>query len=279
MAEKPSKELGGPRKLSTTAKVIIVAFAVIMALSMMLPSLASVFSRGSSSSSDDAGTSEQTDAADDSEATQEEDSFDPLEGVPENDTLKELAQSNAQKAHDLESRLEDDSENLALLLNLGETYMDWGYSAMYNSSTDEETSYSKGLLDKATDAFNRYLKVRDSDAVRVDLAQCQYYGGDTEGAIDALRKVCDQSPDFPLAWVYLGMFYEETYDYESATEAYHKAIETDPNDEYGVKSYANQQLISMNSTVDSPADAGDATVGDDSSDGEGTLAEDLGGLS
>ena len=275
MADKPNKELGGPRKLSTTAKVIIVIFAFIMAFSMMLPSLASVFGGRSSSSSETEESTEQTDTTEEEAAEEEKDDFDPMDGVPENDSLKQLAETNAQKAHDYEKRLKKDPENLALLLNLGETYMNWGYSAVTNSTTDEETAYSKGLIEKAEDAFNRYLKIRESDAVKVNLAQCQNYKGDTKGAIKSLVSITKESPDYPLAWVYLGMFYEQSGDNEKATEAYHKAIDTDPNDEYGVKSYANQQLISMNSTVDSPADAGEATVAAEPTSEEGSLTDKL----
>lgn len=305
MANKPQKELGG-RNLSLGTKIIIIIFAVIMALSMMLPSLASFFSAGSEQSEQEqeAGedatqdaTSESTDAegdessdeqADDAAAEGDDASADDAkesedgkaaeeaaDGVPDNETLKSLAEQNAAKVERYEKRLAEDPNNLAALLNLGQTYMNWGYSATYSSTTDEESAYSHGLLDKAVDCFDRYLALNDSKAVRVDRALCKYYAGDTDGAIKALKKVADDNPDFPLAWANLGMLYETQYDTKKASEAYRKAVETDPDDEYGAYSYANQRLISLNATVSSPGDAGEAGAGSISTKTESGLTSTL----
>ena len=68
-SSKKEKELGG-RKMSTGTKIVVGIFAVVMALSMMLPSLAPIFagSMQKNSSSEQAGQ-EQKDGQSDSEAT------------------------------------------------------------------------------------------------------------------------------------------------------------------------------------------------------------------
>ncbi len=261
MAQK-QKELGG-NNMSTGTKVVIIIFAVIMALSMMLPTLASVVA--SDNSAEEAAQQEATDtesATTDSTSSESGSEAEESEeaAVPDNETLKSLATQYEEAIAPYKEKLEEDSENLAALLNVGQRYMSWGYSAYNSSTTDEEKAYSKGLLDKALSYFDKYLALNDSVAVKVDCAMCSYYGGDTDAAIAAVEKITQDNPDSALAWVNLGLMYESKYDNEKATEAYKKAIEADPDDEYGVKSYANTRLIAINSTVDSPADAGEASA-------------------
>lgn len=296
MAEKNQKELGGQR-MSKGTKVVIAIFAIIMALSMMLPSLAPIFAGGQSSSeqeeaqtdadatsesgkdesstekedgdksdSDAAEDDSKGDEAKDADASKdgEEDAkskeSDATKGVPDNDTLKSLAEQYADKVARYDERLGEDPDNLAALLHAGQAYMNWGYSAVRSSASEEESSYSKDLLKKAIDYFDRYLALDDSTAVKVDQALCSYYMDEADDAIKKLEKVAADDKDSPLAWANLGMLYESQYETDKASECYRKAVEADPNDEYGVKSYASQRLISINSTVSSPADAGDASA-------------------
>lgn len=259
MAEKHQKELGG-RNMSTGMRVIVGIFAVVMALSMMLPSLAPIFA-GDSSQED----SEQTDEATEDEAKKDEtkdESEDAqktetksnseldkiIANVPDNDTLKSLAEQNEKTNEKFTKRLEEDPNNLAALLNLGQNYMNWGYSARYSGTTDEETKYAEALVKKAIEYYDRYLDLRDSDAVKVQRALCEYYIGNTEDAIAALEDMTKKKPDYPLGWANLGMLYEQQYEYDKAKEAYAKAAETDPDDEYGAKSYAEERTQAIDSS-------------------------------
>lgn len=278
MANKPQKELGGPRQMSKATKIVIGVFAVIMALSMTLPSLAPIFANDSSDdsqeqeqeaqteetseatedeSADDAegeSTADETagsdDAAESGEATTEEakdeNTEDAAAGVPDNETLKNLADENADEVKKFEGRLDKDPNNLAALLNLGQIYMNWGYSAQYSSSTDEERDYSNGLLNKSVEYFDRYLAIEDSDAVKVQRLSSLYYLGETQESLDAMKKITEENPDYPLAWAHLGLFYEWQYDQTNALAAYKKAAETDSKDEYGVKSFADEHIKSIN---------------------------------
>lgn len=256
MAKKQQKELDG-RNMSTGMRIIVGVFAVVMALSMMLPSLAPIFAGNDSSSqtdeqadeaNTDEKTDEQTEEAKPDEAKPADSELDKtIATVPENDTLKNLAEQNKTKVDKFGKRLEEDPNNLAALLNLGQTYMNWGYSARYSSSTDEETAYSEALVKKAMEYFDRYLALRASDAVSVQRALCNYYVGNTDEAVSSLTKLCEEKPDYAMGWANLGMLYEQQYDQSKALEAYAKAVETDPNDEYGAKSYAEQRIQSINS--------------------------------
>ena len=290
MAKPKEKELGGARSMSKGAKILVVVFAVLMALSMMLPSLAPIFA---GSSVADEGTTEQADTATDDESTKDnakEEAKDEKaeetkdkdakdgdkaegakkdkasdkvvgeENIPDNETLKSSAETNVEKVKKYLARLDEDENNLAALLNLGQTYMSWGYSAYSSSTTDEEKAYSKTLLDTAIEYFDRYLKLNDSATVKINRAIAQHYGGETEAAIEALKKVCEEYPENPLAQAQLAYLFESQFKNDEATAAYRKAVELDADDAYGVKSYANQRIIALNAKIDSVGDPGDAGV-------------------
>ncbi len=258
MAKKQQKELGG-RNMSTGTRIIVGIFAVVMALSMMLPSLAPIFASESASQQaeqEDDGTNEtETETTTEEEATSEDEQAAPdasldeaIANVPDNESLKSLAEQYEKSNAKFLKRLEDDPNDLAALLNLAQNYMDWGYSAVHSSSTDEETSYSQALLNKAMEYYDRYLKLHDSDAAKVQRVLCQYYAGKTDEAVAALKAITEEKPDYPLAWANLGMLYEQQYDYDEALEAYGKAKETDPDDDYGVKNYAEQRINAINAS-------------------------------
>jgi len=329
MAEK-KKELGR-RQLSLPVKIVIVLFAVIMALSMMLPSLAAFFSSSSSSTEEkteqtedqttdstettESTESEDTETAESSEATEDSEAAETTEGgesaeategtenaegtettkaeatedsdeliggpIPDNnDTYKNYAETYTELIRGYEKKLEADPDNLAAILNLGQSYMSWGYSCAYAATTPEESEYSKRLIDSALEYFDRYLALHESKAVRVDKALCLYYVDKTDEAIAELEAFSEQEPDYPLVWANLGMLYDLMGQDEKANDAYKKAAETDPDNKYGAKEYANGRLIDLNSTVTGPADAGDASVDKISTAPESgltsTLAKDSG---
>lgn len=261
MAKKPQKELGGSRNMSTGTKILIGIFAVLMALSMMLPSLAPIFASDTaveSSEEQDEQTSDAStedaeaegDAAKDESEAEDEASQEAsdIPAVPENETLQGYADQYSPKVEKFQKRLESNPNDLAALLNLGQTYMNWGYMATQSSSTDEEKLYSQALMNKSLEYYDGYLALNDSNAVKVERAMCVSYSGKTDEAIAALTALTEEQPEYPLAWSNLGMLYEQKYDYEKAKECYAKAQETDPDDEYGAKTTAQNRIDAINSS-------------------------------
>ncbi|MEE8705056.1 MAG: tetratricopeptide repeat protein [Olsenella sp.] len=250
-----------PSQMKTSTKVIVIVFAVIMAASMMLPSFVSIFAsqaQGSedSSTSADSSSSDASSASDSSSADSSADAS--LEGVPE--SLQPTASKYAPTVSSLESKLSSDPNNLATLLNLAQDYMSWGYTSLSSSTTDEETTYSTGLLQKAVEYYDRYLALNDSSAAKVDRALCEFYAGSTEAAQADLEQVTVDDPGYGPAWANLGMLYEYAGDTDKATEAYQKAVDADPDDEYGAKSFANQRLIQIKaSSTSSSSSTSDST--------------------
>lgn len=254
-----------PSQMKTSTKVIVIVFAVIMAASMMLPSFVSIFANQAqgtedSSTSADSSSSDASSASDSSSADASADASSDasLEGVPE--SLQSTASKYAPTVSSLESKLSSDPNNLATLLNLAQDYMSWGYTSLSSSTTDEETTYSTGLLQKAVEYYDRYLALNDSSAAKVDRALCEFYAGSTEAAQADLEQVTVDDPGYGPAWANLGMLYEYAGDTDKATEAYQKAVDADPDDEYGAKSFANQRLIQIKaSSTSSSSSTSDST--------------------
>lgn len=241
-------------------KILIVFFAILMAASLMLPSFAAIFSSSQSNSS----TSEQ-----------------------QSTSVTDVASADAKYTDvvaSLEEKYSSDPTDLATLLNLGKDYMTWGVYVRYFGSTDADTSHANELLDKAVKYYDEYLAIKDSNAVRCDKAMCAFYQEDGTSALNQLEELTASAPDYGPAWANLGLLYEASGNTDAAKEAYAKAQETDPDDEYGAKSYAAQRL----SVIES-AESGDSSDGSGSSDSTSTtgssatgsqgLSDTLGSLS
>lgn len=226
--------------------VAVILVSIIMVGSILLPSLSAIVSGMQASSS-----SSSTDAAQTSETAATTNSY--------MDQLDSRYQSTADS---LEAKLESNPNDAAALINLANTYLTWGDMAKNYASTDEENAHVTDLLQKAEGYYDTYLESNDAAAAHVNRALCRYYLGDSAGAISALEKFVAATPDYAPAWANLGMIYQETGDTNKAEDAYNKALEVDPNDENGMKSYVTSQLQSITSSADA------ATTGHASADAE-----------
>jgi len=221
------------RKKKITA-VAIGVFAVIMALSMMLPSLTYIFGNN------DQPVQEEQEADQDAQTeTEDSEETETLTGV-------DLVDSNYAAVVDpLEAKLAENPKDLATLLSLGNNYMSWASEASAYAADDAGTAHVNELYQQAIDYFDQYLKLNDSAVVKANRAMCLFYSGDADAALKALQKLTKEAPDYGPAWANIGLIREYQGDLDAAKEAYQKAIEADPNDEYGAKSYANRRLAAM----------------------------------
>ena len=234
-------------------KILIVFFAILMAASLMLPSFAAIFSSSQSNSS----TSEQ-----------------------QTMSVTDVASADAKYTDvvaSLEEKYSSDPTDLATLLNLGKDYMTWGVYVRYYGSTDADTSRANELLDKAVKYYDEYLAIKDSNAIRCDKAMCAFYQEDGTSALNQLEELTASAPDYGPAWANLGLLYEASGNTDAAKEAYAKAQETDPDDEYGAKSYATQRLSAIESAESS--DSSDDSASSDSTSTTGSSATGAQGLS
>ncbi len=226
-----SKKLNVRRAVVLTGVILA---SVIMIGSCLLPSLSAIVSGIQNAATTEAETTE----SDTTEAESEE-------AETTNSYMDDLDTRYEAIVEPLETKLESNAEDKATLINLANNYLTWGDSAQNYASTDEETEHVKELLNKAMGYYDSYLALDDASAAHVNRALCQYYLGDTSGAISALEEFCEGTSDYAPAWSNLGMMYEETGDTEKAKDAYNKALEVDPDDTCGVKSYASSQLSSL----------------------------------
>lgn len=222
------------RKQKITA-IAIGVFAVVMALSMMLPSLTYIF--GNNGQVEEEPVQETT--SDDTKT--DEDSTDA--------TGMDLVDSNYKAVVDpLEAKLAEDPKDLATLLNLGNYYMQWATEASSYANDDASYEHLGDLYEKAIGYFDSYLELNDSAVVETNRAMCILYNGDTETALSALKDVVADHPEYGPAWADLGLIYEYQGDTDAAKEAYQQAIDASPNDEYGASSYANRRLAAIASS-------------------------------
>ncbi len=287
-----------PGEMSGPVKVLVAVFAVLMAASMMLPSLSAIYSvltadaASSSSSSSDTSSGSSSDSSDSS--SESSDSADESGDSTADDSTTESTEdtSDAEYASadekyqsavaSLEEKYAADKTNLATLLNLGQKYMTWGVSVTYVATTDASTSHANQLLEKARTYYSEYLAIKDSNAVKVDMALCKYYEEDTTAATTELETLTQEAPDYGPAWANLGVVYEAASRTDDAKAAYNKAIETDASDEYGAKSYGESRLSSIESSESSESSSTTSTstdLADASSDGTTTSSTSSSGLS
>jgi tetratricopeptide (TPR) repeat protein len=96
-------------------------------------------------------------------------------------------------------------ESFTALVNLGNTYLDWGGAILQAS---QNTSSPAMQFLGARNAYEQAIKVKKDDpAVFGDYAVALYYTGDTTAAIAAAERSVKMKPDFAVVWFNLGNFY------------------------------------------------------------------------
>ena len=220
-------------------KVVVVVFAVLMALSILLPSLASIFGR-----SQDQGQT--------------------IENMAD---IDEMYQPIVQG---LEDELKGDEKNAQKLSDLARYYLEWASYASYFSTTEDDTAHVLDLYDQALAYMDRALEIEDEPSMHVDRIMAQFYRDSTAGeddpvgtAIAALEPYLQEGgAEYAPGWLRLGSLYTYAGYNEKAEAAFTKAAELDPDDELGVKTSAEEQIAALHgetteSTVPSGSGAGD----------------------
>lgn len=228
----------------------VVLASLIMIISILLPSLSAIIEAFTSSSSDDTEV-EVVDAT-----TEDEDSSDSM-----SDYIDTIDERYTTLADNLKSKVESNAEDKASLINLANTYYEWGTSVNNFASSDEQKAHVTELMQNAITYYDQYLALDDASAAHVNRALCQYYAGDTDGALASLVDFCNRVPDYAPAWSNLGMIYSAAGDTENALTAYNKVLEVDPEDTYGLATTAENQISTLSSTAeDATEGAAEATT-------------------
>lgn len=235
-AKSPEQQAKDRKKKWFEAGVVV--FGVLMALGMMLPSLAPIFSHQAQQQS-------QKDAQDKAKSAQEHDgNTDKSTSGESQDTSTDVKDEFSVLIDKYEARLKKDDHDLAALLNLGNAYYSRGQLAFNKAKTTQDKQAAASSFAKAQSYFDSYLTLKDSKAVRVSKAMCTFYQGDAASALKQIQTVLDQG-DYAPAWANLGIIYELQGNKSEAKSSFQKAKDADPHNDYGIATLASTHLMRL----------------------------------
>lgn len=244
-AVEPVRKTVKPSKRRPIVMVAVILCSLIMVGSFLLPSLSAIVSgiQKSLPASTEAATTAAatTDAAAD-EAT--------------NEQLDKVDSKYSGTVEALEAKLESNAEDAATLINVANTCYTWASSATEYAETDDEKSHVTDLYEKAKGYYERYLAISDAGSARASHAMCLYYLGDTDSALAELLEVTEADEGCTPAWADLGTIYQDQGRADEATAALNHALDSDPDNKYGLKSSVNSQIseIASAATADAATD-------------------------
>lgn len=260
-AEKPKKTVK-PGSRRPVVLVAVILCSIIMVGSILLPSLSAIVS-GVNNSKQQAHAAAETAAAEaetadaattDAATTEAADT-----ATAQSTVLDNINSRYSGTVETLESKLSENPQDAATLINLANNYYQWASYAMRYASSDDEQQHVTDLLTKAEGYYDQYLALDDASTARAYRAMCQFYLGDPTGALAALEELVSQDATFAPGWANLGLVYQALGNTDKATEAYNKALSSDPTNKYGLQSTVNSQLSSLTASTGS-ADPSSATT-------------------
>ena len=236
-------------------KVVIVAFAVILVVSMCLP----FFSSCSFNSGNASQQAEESDQQSDSTAN--------------TTTVAAVKQKYSGIISSQEQKLADNPANTTAMASLGNNYMDMANAMRAASDYSGNEDQVEEAFATAADYYGQYLAKETSQAVSVDHAVCLFYGGKAdEGLAELTAYVEGDGADYAQAWFNLGVMHYtgETPDYAAAVEAFNKAAEIDSDGSAGVSMTAQIYAQLAQNALDGQSSDSDDSAEADSSSAEGT---------
>lgn len=235
----------------------VVAFGVLMALGMMLPALAPIFSHQQQENA-------RNEAKEQAKKQQEQDEKDAEAASDQSDDKNDPDSMYKKSVDKLTKTLKDDPNNLPALLNLAAVYAGAGERKLSDAGTDaEKMKEALGILQKSLDTYDAYLKINDSPAARVNRCMVLYAMRDFDKAQQGLQDVLNQHESYPPALLNLGIIAMQKQDYDGAENYFNQAKQADENGEYGVARAADAYLLRLN-------DAKNKKDGKASGDGAGS---------
>lgn len=191
-------------RTSTGMKIVIIIFAIVLVVSLMLPSLTALFSHTSQEQAETPVASEQV--------------------APS--TPADIDAYYEPSVQALKKRLESDPQNVALNHDLGNSYFDWAMHRSYLSQGDPaQEARLKEIFGMAVVQYDKVLAVSPAHSVKVDRTIALFYtGAEDQARADLEEFVHGEGAQFAPAWANLAGFYEKV-DKDKAKEDYNKALE------------------------------------------------------
>lgn len=219
------------------SKIAVGAFAVVMALSMMLPSLVALV--------------QQPGAAQGS-------------GIELNMEMIDSQYGDA--VSQMDAKLESDPKDTETLQQAGSACLTWASYARLFVQSEDDLNHVNELYDRSIGYFDRYLEIQDSDEIFVNRSLARYYAGKTDEAVKELEGYSKDHGEYAPLWAYLGIMYEAQENKDAAREAYNKAIDLDSDGAAGALDIARERLDAMdgktaeNTTAEVSTEQGSAEV-------------------
>ncbi len=130
----------------------------------------------------------------------------------------------------LEQALASDPTSYTVLVNLGNTYFDWGVEVQQTNVAGAD----KPIWVTASVYYDRALNITPGDpAVTTDAAIATYYSGDTAKAIALVAPVMKANPEFAPAFFNAAIFYDSSGMTNEAALAASAYLKLDPNGQNG----------------------------------------------
>ncbi len=202
------------KRKRTGKEIAVIVMAIIVVISILLPSFASFVS----------GNKSQT--------------------VTSFSSAQEIYKP---KVDELQEKFDQDPTNAEAALSLANEEYRYGTNAIEYASTDDEKSEADAIMQKAVDDFTTYLNLAgslttfDEKNAVVTRALCNLYLGDASLATQQLKDLLKET-NFAPAWQGLGMLYESQGNNNQAIEAYQNAIAAPQEANQNVTSFCESRL-------------------------------------
>lgn len=280
MAQKTARD--GQNKFK---KIVIIVIAIILALSMTIPSVGILMARNSGSADDAAQAASEGGAllaasqgyvetfadlksawrASETPETYEETlraNYDTwaqelyatfsASGAAGPDEISQAFQVLLDDIADTQSTSADpDSYNA----NIAFAYYTYAICLRgWEATTGEDVSaLLSDCMDKGIPAHQAALDYSYDATLAADLANMYFWNEQTDLAIQTAEEALDVEPENAIVWYYLGNYYLVEENTEKAQECYTNAATFDPDGSLGARDAANQQLVNMGVTPEGAA--------------------------
>lgn len=146
-----------------------------------------------------------------------------------------------------QAQLESDPTSFTVLVNLGNTYSNWGQELFKTQNGVQPAS--QPVWTASATYYGQALAVQPGDpAVTTDYAISLFYSGQTNNAIAAVESVMAENPDFAPAFFNAGIFYSNAGRPAEAASAMGTFLVLDPQGTSG-------DLATAQSVIDEAAAA------------------------
>lgn len=178
-------------------------------------------------------------------------------GTTQQGQLDALATTYGSQVAGLQQMLASEPTSYTVLVNLGNTYFDWGVEAQKIAG---QTGGDQPMWTSAASFYDRALTEKPGDPnVTVDAAIAHYYSGNTAKAITLGESAAKANPEFAPAYFNLAIFYQNSGRSADAVAAAQTYLKLDPNGNNGDPA-TMQSIISEASGASSLPATGSSTT-------------------